>query len=119
MLLMMDPMCCLHVASAMKGAGLLIVVERHAITHAPTDTVFRTENKLVSSSQTRARCTTVQGVDGRMPAQFPSQHRWIRPVGSAVALVLASTFVWSVIKVVRKYNSPRNKRKRTVDLNKV
>jgi hypothetical protein len=72
-----------------------------------------------SYGHTNISASHLQGLDASASTQLLLQHKWIRPAATGIALVLAATFVWSVIKVVRRYYSPRSKRKRTVDLNKV
>ena len=60
-----------------------------------------------------------QGVPGRLPFQGIPQMRWARPALGALGLLLAGTLLLSLVRVVRRYNSPKSKRRRTVDLNKV
>lgn len=60
-----------------------------------------------------------QGVPGRLPFQGIPQTRWARPALGALGLLLAGTLLLSLVRVVRRYNSPKSKRRRTVDLNKV
>lgn len=61
----------------------------------------------------------LQAVDAIAPAQFLRQTRWARPVVGALGLFFAGTLLLSVVRVLRRYNSPRSKRTRTVNLNKV
>lgn len=60
-----------------------------------------------------------QGVRASGPVRLLEQSRWARPVLGVVGLFFAGTFLLSLIRVVRRFNSPRSKRKRTVNLNKV
>ncbi len=60
-----------------------------------------------------------QGIDASAPARFMEQNRWARPVLGAIGLFFAGTFLLSVVRVLRRHNSPRSKRTRTVNLNKV
>ena len=64
-------------------------------------------------------CDIAQGIDANAPARFMEQNRWARPVLGAIGLFFAGTFLLSVVRVMRRYNSPRSKRTRTVNLNKV
>ena len=61
----------------------------------------------------------MQGLQGVQPFQQISQARWARPVAGVLGLLLAGTFLLSLWRVVGRYNSPKSKRRRTVDLNKV
>ena len=61
----------------------------------------------------------MQGLQGVEPFQRIAQARWARPVVGALGLLLAGTLLLSLARVVRRYNSPKSKRRRTVDLNKV
>ncbi|BDA47494.1 hypothetical protein COCOBI_10-3420 [Coccomyxa sp. Obi] len=65
------------------------------------------------------RNTFIQGMDANAPARFMEQNRWAQPVLGAIGLFFAGTFLLSVVRVLRRYNSPRSKRTRTVNLNKV
>ena len=66
----------------------------------------------------RLVCNCDQAVDASAPAQFLRQTRWARPVLGALGLFFAGTLLLSVVRVLRRYNSPRSKRTRTVNLNK-
>ena len=61
----------------------------------------------------------MQSLQGVEPFQRIAQARWARPVVGALGLLLAGTLLLSLARVVRRYNSPKSKRRRTVDLNKV
>ena len=47
------------------------------------------------------------------------QTRWARPALGALGLLFAGALLLSVVRVFQRYNSPKSKRRRTVDLNKV
>ena len=55
----------------------------------------------------------------RAPQAWLDTYPWARPLFAGVALLLAGSFALSTVRVVQRYNSPRAKRARTVDLNKV
>ncbi|EIE23581.1 hypothetical protein COCSUDRAFT_47354 [Coccomyxa subellipsoidea C-169] len=59
-----------------------------------------------------------QAVDASPPAQFIRQTRWAQPLLGALGLFFVGTFLLSAVRVFRRYNSPRSKRTRTVNLNK-
>lgn len=47
------------------------------------------------------------------------QTRWARPALGALGLLLAGSLLLSMVRVMGRFNSPKAKRRRTVDLNKV
>ena len=61
----------------------------------------------------------MQSLQGVEPFQRIAQARWARPVVGALGLLLGGTLLLSLARVARRYNSPKSKRRRTVDLNKV
>lgn len=61
----------------------------------------------------------VQGLSASAVFQRIPQTRWARPALGALGLLLAGTLLLSMVRVVRRLNSPKAKRRRTVDLNKV
>ena len=60
-----------------------------------------------------------QGLSASAVFQRIPQTRWARPALGALGLLLAGTLLLSMVRVVGRFNSPKAKRRRTVDLNKV
>lgn len=61
----------------------------------------------------------MQGLQANPVFQRLPQTRWARPALGALGLLFAGTLLLSVVRVFQRYNSPKSKRRRTVDLNKV
>ena len=63
----------------------------------------------------------VQGIaTSNNPAvQYLRQHKLARVGLYAAAILLAGSLILTAFRVVRKYNTPQNKRKRNVSKNKV
>ncbi len=61
----------------------------------------------------------MQGLNPSAVFQRIPQARWARPALGALGLLLAGTLLLSMVRVVGRFNSPKAKRRRTVDLNKV
>ena len=60
-----------------------------------------------------------QGLQASAVFQRIPQARWARPALGALGLLLAGTLLLSLVRGVGRFNSPKAKRRRTVDLNKV
>ena len=61
----------------------------------------------------------MQGLSASAVFQRIPQARWARPALGALGLLLAGSLLLSMVRVVGRFNSPKAKRRRTVDLNKV
>ncbi|CAK0783201.1 hypothetical protein CVIRNUC_006400 [Coccomyxa viridis] len=72
----------------------------------------------ISRQERQAQQGPIQSLQGVEPFQRIAQARWARPVVGALGLLLGGTLLLSLARVARRYNSPKSKRRRTVDLNK-
>ena len=61
----------------------------------------------------------MQGLRANPVFQRLPQTRWARPALGALGLLFAGALLLSVVRVFQRFNSPKSKRRRTVDLNKV
>ncbi|CAL5220883.1 g2973 [Coccomyxa viridis] len=60
----------------------------------------------------------IQGLSASAVFQRIPQTRWARPALGALGLLLAGSLLLSMVRIMGRFNSPKAKRRRTVDLNK-